>query len=85
MFSFYPVPELGDRLMPDAPEPEIDFAPGDDVIAHGKNGMDYDGFVKAVDAWQGLALVRIWDHEVRSFHVAWWEVKHLSNKKAVAA
>ena len=84
MFQFYSVPEIdfADIIPLDPPEPESDFAPGDDVLVNGKNGAQYNGFVKAVDTYQGLVLVRIWDHEVRGYHTAWWKEKFLAKETA---
>lgn len=88
MFSFYRVPELdfADIIPLNPPEPVLDIGIGDDVIAHGKNGVDYKGFVKATDPYQALVLVQIVDPTCpNSRHVAWWEVKYVEKETAVAA
>lgn len=87
MHSFYRVPEVdfADIILLDPPEPVLDVAPGDNVIVHGRNGVDYVGFVKNTDPYQRLALVQIVDaYCPNSKHVAWWEVKYVEKQTAAS-
>jgi hypothetical protein len=78
-------PEPADFFTPDPPEPEMELGINDDVIAHGRNGVDYTGYVLDTDPYQNLALVKVWDHQVGAPYTAWWEVAWLDMPTAVAA
>ena len=72
-------PRVRELMHLDPPEPVLDVAPGDEVIAHGRNGVLYRGLVLATDPWQQLALVLTEDpYAVRGEIKLWWEVTALT-------
>jgi hypothetical protein len=67
----------------DAVEVEIIEA-GVNVVAHGRNGVDYRGVVLATNPEAGEALVKVWDREAAAFYTAWWKAEWLDVVKATA-
>jgi hypothetical protein len=84
MINLLDFPRVRELMHLNPPEPDMEVGPGDVVVVHGKNGVDYDGLVLATDPYQNLALVQIYDPScVRGVFKGWWEAAYI--EKALTA